>query len=121
MAKSNWTPPLKVREYLVNWPAGEERPATDLVEKADMRFPAHKTSSGKRAVAEGYIVKARTVKVYSGPYLVDMDMYVRTDKALKAYVPRGPVRNPVKRPYIGIYPWSVDEHWTRMEASPARI
>jgi hypothetical protein len=42
----------------------------------------------------------------------------RTDKVCKPYVRRGPQP---KRPYVGLFPWSLDDHWKQLEQSPLRL
>jgi len=99
-----WNPSPKAREYLAAWPAGEER----TVDRLRREAPFH---AGVGPVTSGYLRRREGISGHWWDAVV-----TRTDKPIRPYVPRGP-----KEDYVGHFPWSADEHWRRIEASPIRL
>jgi len=102
------------RNVLHAWPAGEKRTHEwhQLVwgrSKKQVRVTRVQVDT---AIGRGYLKVESSQKkaLGEGPMILQ-----RTVRPVKPYIARGPDPN-----YKGPFPWGIDEHWRRMETSPAR-
>lgn len=103
-----WLPPGPVREYLNAWPVGTERDRNEVQEALWALEPPGQYQSAytcHRLVDERFLDDVRE----SRPPRV-----IRLDKPCPPYKPR-------PRAYTGDFPWSLNEHWARMQDHPAFI